>query len=80
MFKLAVAAAIGLGMGQVAAAQSEAQEGRATQFLPIEHEPPPELLVDPPLPGPLARGAVIIRYLIEPVIASRVGGSNASRT
>jgi hypothetical protein len=62
MFKLAFAAAIVLGTAQVAAAQSEVHEGRATQFLPIENEPPPELLVDPPLPGPLARGAVIIPY------------------
>ena len=31
----------------------------------IENEPPPKLIVDPPLPGPLARGAVLIPYRVE---------------
>jgi Family of unknown function (DUF6130) len=31
-------------------------------LLAIEDEPPPELIVDPPLPGPLANGKVFIQY------------------
>jgi hypothetical protein len=31
----------------------------------VENEPPPRLIVDPPLPGPLARGAVLIPYRVE---------------
>lgn len=40
-----------------------AETGReASQFVPIENEPPAELFVDAPLAGPLARGAAIIPY------------------
>lgn len=45
----------------VAAHQTEANR-KALHFVPIEQEPAAELFVDPPLPGPLARGAVIIPY------------------
>ena len=31
----------------------------------VENEPAPKLIVDPPLPGPLARGAVVIPYRVE---------------
>ncbi len=31
----------------------------------IENEPPPRLIVDPPLPEPLARGRVFIQYRTE---------------
>ena len=34
-------------------------------FVPIENEAPPELIVDAPLPGPLARGAVLIPYRVQ---------------
>ncbi|MCW2242042.1 DUF6130 family protein [Azospirillum canadense] len=34
-------------------------------IIPIENEPAPTLIVDPPLPGPLARGAVLIAYRTE---------------
>ncbi len=33
-----------------------------SSLLAIEHEPPPVLIVDPPLPGPLALGKVFIQY------------------
>ena len=32
---------------------------------PIEHEPEPRLIVEPPLPGPLAQGVVFIPYRVE---------------
>jgi len=34
-------------------------------LLAIEHEPPAKLIVDPPLPGPLAMGKVFIQYRTE---------------
>jgi hypothetical protein len=34
-------------------------------FFPIKNEPAPRLIVDAPLPGPLARGAVLIPYRTE---------------
>jgi len=34
-------------------------------LLAIENEPPPKLIVDPPLPGPLALGKVFIQYRTE---------------
>jgi hypothetical protein len=37
----------------------------SSPFLPIEGEPAPKLIVDPPLPDPLARGAVLIPYRTE---------------
>lgn len=51
-----------LGLAQVAAAQSVDEKQKATPFLPVADEPAPELVVDPPLAAPLARGAVIIPY------------------
>lgn len=45
-----------------AAAQTTNAGHEASQFVPISDEPPPELFVDPPLAGPLTRGAVIIPY------------------
>lgn len=53
--------AAALSAGSIA----QASEPRATPFLPVENEPAPRLFVDPPLAGPLARGAVIIPYRTE---------------
>jgi hypothetical protein len=46
-------------------AQSARDGNGPTPFLPIQNEPAAKLIVDPPLPGPLARGAVIIQYRVE---------------
>lgn len=51
-----------LGFASLAAAYPARAEPRATPFLPVANEPAPELVVDPPLAAPLARGAVIIPY------------------
>jgi hypothetical protein len=59
MSRLMIAAALVLGLFTPVAAEPPA---RATPFLPIENEPTPELSVDQPLAGPLARGAAIIPY------------------
>jgi hypothetical protein len=46
-----------------------AQSGHETRspspLLAIENEPAPTLIVYPPLPGPLARGAVLIPFRVE---------------
>ena len=55
-------AALGLIIAAPAAAQPTESEHPASQFVPVVDEPPAELFVDPPLAGPLARGAVIIPY------------------
>ena len=34
-------------------------------LVPIDSEPTPRLIVDPPLPGPLAQGIVFIPYRVE---------------
>lgn len=46
-------------------AQSAREVGGSSSLVAIENEPPPRLIVGPPLPGPLARGAVLIPYRVE---------------
>jgi len=58
------------------AAQSPTYQ-KATPFVPIENEPAAELFVDQPLPGPLARGAVIIPYRTKHFRILPVFGSSA---
>ena len=64
-----VAAVVLLAAGSVLATTAFAQSAREangpTPFLPIENEPAPKLIVDPPLAEPLARGAVIVQYRVE---------------
>jgi hypothetical protein len=44
----------------------------------IGNEPPPTLIVEPPLPGPLAQGVVFIPYRVENLRILPVGGPAAS--
>ena len=53
----------GVAAGTVLATGAFAQS--TSQFVAIENEPAPKLIVDPPLPGPLARGAVLVPYRVE---------------
>jgi hypothetical protein len=62
MFRTILTAALVLAMTPIATAQTTEHEREASQFVPLENEPPAELFVDPPLPAPLARGAAIIPY------------------
>lgn len=48
-----------------------------TPLLAIENEPPPRLIVDPPLPGPLASGRVFIQYRVENMRILPVFGTGA---
>jgi hypothetical protein len=57
----AVAAATVLATSALAQSAGEGP----SPFVPIEDEPAPKLIVDGPLPDPLARGAVLIPYRTE---------------
>ena len=46
--------------------------------VPIENEPVPRLFVEPPLPGPLARGVAFIPYRVENVRILPVFGAAAA--
>ena len=45
--------------------------------VPIDDEPPPRLTVEPPLPGPLAKGVVFIPYRVENLRILPVAGAAA---
>ena len=45
--------------------------------VPIDNEPTPRLIVEPPLPGPLAQGVVLIPYRVENVRILPVAGPAA---
>lgn len=77
MIRAKTTAAIALVLAQSAAVQPIAGEQDAIPFVVIENEPPAELFVDQPLPGPLARGAVIIPYRTRHFRILPVFGSNA---
>lgn len=62
---LAAAALVGTVLATSAFAQSARDIVGPTPFLPTQNEPAPRLIVDPPLPEALARGAVIIQYRTE---------------
>ena len=57
---------------------STARETRGpSPLLAIEHEPPAKLIVDPPLPGPLALGKVYVQYRTENLRVVPVFGQGA---
>jgi Family of unknown function (DUF6130) len=45
--------------------------------VPIDNEPAPMLIVEPPLPGPLAQGVAFIPYRVEKLRILPVGGAAA---
>ncbi len=49
----------------------------ASPLVAIENEPPPKLIVDPPLAGPLAQGRVFIQYRTENLRVMPVFGTGA---
>jgi hypothetical protein len=59
----AVAACIVLTTSAVAQSTREVR-GRSP-YVAIQNEPAPGLILDPPLPGPLAHGAAVIPYRLE---------------
>ena len=65
LIKTLAAVAAATVLATSAFAQSLSEVRGPSLFLPIENEPAPKLIVDPPLPDPLARGAVLIPYRTE---------------
>ena len=47
--------------------------------VPVDKEPAPKLIVEQPLPGPLARGIVYIPYRVENLRIMPLGGEAASK-
>lgn len=48
-----------------------------SSIIPIDNEPAPRLMVEPPLPGPLAQGVAFIPYRVENVRILPVAGPAA---
>jgi hypothetical protein len=65
LIKTLATAAAATVLATGALAQGASQPGIPPVFFPIKNEPAPKLIVDAPLPGPLARGAVLIPYRTE---------------
>jgi hypothetical protein len=64
--------------GQVGDSSPSARTYRgAPPVLPLDSEPPPRLIVDPPVPGPLARRLAVIGYRAENLHIAPVFGPNA---
>jgi Family of unknown function (DUF6130) len=70
--KMLAAAATGAVLATGALAQ-----GAAPFLVPIESEPAPRLIVEPPLPGPLANGLVFVPYRVQNVRILPVAGESA---
>jgi len=60
-----------------ASAQSARDVRGPSPLVAIENEPAPRLIVDPPLPGPLAAGRVFIQYRTENLRVVPVFGKGA---
>jgi hypothetical protein len=59
----------------VPATGAEAQSA----VIPIDNEPAPRLIMEPPLPGPLAQGVVFIPYRVENLRIVPLGGEAAGK-
>jgi uncharacterized protein DUF6130 len=78
MGRLALAAVAGVALLAANAFAQSAREVRgATPYLAIENEPPPKLIVDPPLGAGLALGVIWIQYRAENVHIAPVFGAGA---
>ena len=77
MGQLAVAAVGGALLATNAVAQSAREVRDATPYLAIENEPPPKLIVDPPIAAALNQGIVWIQYRVENVHIVPVFGTGA---
>ena len=59
-------------------AQAAGDVGRPAAVIPLVAEPPPKLVVYPPLADPLARGVVIVQYRTENARIIPIFGKNAA--
>jgi hypothetical protein len=74
---LAVVGAVGTLLGATALSQSAKEIHAASPFIEIKDEPPPRLIVDPPLTNLLAQGIVWIQWRVENVRILPVFGKGA---
>jgi len=74
---LAVIGAAGTLLAAIAFGQSAREVHEATPYAEIENEPPPRLIVDPPLTNLLAQGIVWIQWRVENVRILPVFGKGA---
>ena len=73
----ALAAVAVSAMLNTAYAQSAKKVRGASPYVAVENEPPPELIVDPPLPEGLAQGVFWAQYRVENVRIAQVFGAGA---
>ena len=74
---LAVIVAAGTLVAAITFGQSAKEIRGATPYMEIENEPPPKLIVDPPLTNLLAQGIVWIQWRVENVRILPVFGKSA---
>jgi hypothetical protein len=61
-----LAVAVGWALVATGAFAQTARDGQgATPWETLDNEPPPRLIVDPPLAEPLSRGAFVVQYRVE---------------
>lgn len=60
-------------------ATSSLAQGAESLVVPVENEPAASLIVDAPLPGPLAKGVAYIPYRVENLRIMAIGGPAATR-
>jgi hypothetical protein len=63
--KTLAATLVGTALLASATVQTASAQPAASVFLPIANEPPPKLIVEPPIPARLAAGSVLIPYRTE---------------
>ena len=80
LIKTLAAVAAGTLLATSAFAQSARDVRGASPYVEIENEPAPKLIVDPPLPGPLAQGIFQAQYRVENVRIVPVFGAGALNT
>jgi hypothetical protein len=77
LIKTLAAGAAGTMLATSTFAQSAREISGASPYVAIENEPAPKLIVDPPLPGPLAQGVLQAQYRVENLRIVSVFGEGA---
>jgi hypothetical protein len=77
LIKMLAAVAAGTMLATSVFSQSAREVRGASPYAEIENEPAPKLIVDPPLPGPLAQGILQVQYRVENVRILPVFGPGA---